>query len=58
MHCIIGENGNNCGESLTLFTPAESWQVVAKPGYNPDPAAAALTKAKAANTRTNPKGLY
>ena len=44
---ILDRDGNICGESLDLFIPAEGWQVVAKAGYNPDPAAA-LAKAKAA----------
>ncbi|WP_298642447.1 hypothetical protein [uncultured Cardiobacterium sp.] len=40
MYYIIDKDGNICGESLTFFTPAEGWQVVAQEDYNPDPAAA------------------
>nr|DAK86056.1 MAG TPA: hypothetical protein [Herelleviridae sp.] len=47
MYYILDPQGNICGESLDLFTPAEGRRIVAKSDYSPDPAAA-LSKAKAA----------
>lgn len=47
MYYILDPQGNICGESLDLFTPAEDRRIVAKSDYSPDPAAA-LSKAKAA----------
>ena len=47
MYYILDPQGNICGESRDLFTPAEGRRIVAKSDYSPDPAAA-LSKAKAA----------
>ena len=47
MYYILNANGDICGESLDLFTPADSLRLIAKADYHPDPQAA-LTAAKAA----------
>lgn len=47
MYYILNANGDICGESLDLFTPAEGLRLIAKDDYHPDPRAA-LAAAKTA----------
>ena len=47
MYYILNANGDICGESLDLFTPAEGLRLIAKDDYHPDPQAA-LAAAKTA----------
>ena len=47
MYYILNANGDICGESLDLFTPADGLRLIAKADYHPDPQAA-LVSAKAA----------
>jgi len=47
MYYILNANGDICGESLDLFTPADGLRLIAKADYHPDPQAA-LASAKTA----------
>lgn len=51
MYYILNANGDICGESLDLFTPAEGLRLIAKADYHPNPQAA-LAAAKAAKLHT------